>query len=229
MKRIVCLLFLALWAAHAQAVEKEYIVVSGGPSLIAWEKFKEVPHDKWWGNFIRTARVRIEEMRAQLGPDARITWFVYKDGYVRRGKQEGRDLVGLIESVRDKFHVNLVLFDKSQELIDYLNRGQARDQVKIANFEYFGHSNRACFMFDYSSEMDSASKCWLHQNDFAKLQRGIFAKDAFVKSWGCHTGEEMSQKFRSATGVKMWGAVGRTDYSQGYVVQLATPQDRWTY
>ena len=34
-----------------------------GPSLQEWEKFKAAPHDRWWGNFIRTARVRIEELR----------------------------------------------------------------------------------------------------------------------------------------------------------------------
>jgi len=82
-------------------------------------------------------------------------------------------------------------------------------------------------MFDYSNEIDSASKCWLHENDFTKLKRGIFAKDAFVKSWGCHTGEEMSQRFRAATGVKMYGAVGRTDYSNGTVPVLATPDAHW--
>ena len=221
-------LILALWAAGAQAVEKEIILVSGGPSLIAWEKFKAQPHDRWWGNFVRTARVRMEEILAKE-PDAKITWFVYKDGYVKRGKQEGVDLLANLYSVRDKYRVKLVLFDKTSELIDYLNAGQPRDTVKVAGFEYFGHSNKACFLFDYSSEIDSASKCWLHENDLVKINRGIFAKDAFVKSWGCHTGESMSKKFRAATGVKMWGAIGKTDYSDGYVAKLATPKDRWAY
>jgi hypothetical protein len=39
----------------------------------------------------------------------------------------------------------------------------------------------------------------------------------------------MSQVFRSATGTKMWGAVGKTDYSDGFHVQLANPAggDHW--
>ena len=41
----------------------------------------------------------------------------------------------------------------------------------------------------------------------------IFARNAFVKSWGCHTGESMSKKFYEATGTRMIGAIGRTDYS----------------
>ncbi len=216
-------------AAPARAYEKEYIVLSGGPSLMEWEKYKAIPHDHYWGNFIRSARIRIEEMRAQLGPDARITWLTYAEGYKRRSKQDQQDLIANITSVRDKYRLKLVLFDNAAEVIQYLNAGEPRDQVKIADFEYFGHSNRACFMFDYSNEIDSASKCWLHENDFVKLNRGIFAKDAFVKSWGCHTGEEMSQRFRSATGVRMYGAVGRTDYSNGAVPVLATAQDHWSY
>ena len=222
------LLMLLLCTVAARAVEKEYIFVSGGPSLIEWEKFKAQPHDRWWGNFVRTARVRIEEIRAK-DPEAQITWFVYKEGYVKRGRQEGVDLLANIYSVRDKYHLKLMLFDKTDELINYLNQGQPRDTVKIAGFEYFGHSNKACFLFDYSSEIDSASKCWLHENDMVKIKRGIFTKDAFVKSWGCHTAESMSKKFRAATGVKMWGAIGKTDYSDGYVAKLATEKDRWAY
>ena len=225
--------------AGAQAapdpVQKEYIILSGGPSLIEWEKFKQVPHDHYWGNFIRTARVRIEELRTQVGPDAKITWLVYKPSYVTRGEQDKEDYIADIDSVRVKYNLNLVFFSTSNvgtsEVIDYLNSGQPRDTVKIADFEYFGHSNKACWLFDYSNNIDSASKSYLHEMMFKKLNRGIFTKDAFVKSWGCHTAESMSQVFRKATGVKMWGAIGKTDYSQGYVVQLANPAggDKWGY
>jgi hypothetical protein len=238
--RKLCIFLITLFAAIASQaattpVEKEYIILSGGPSLIEWEKYKAVPHDHWWGNFIRTARVRIEELRTQLGPDAKITWLVYKTSYVTRGEQEKQDLISDITSVRDKYNLNLVLFDTStintSQVIDYLNSGQPRDKVKIADFEYFGHSNKACWLFDYSNNIDSASKNYLHEEMFKKLNRGIFTKDAWVKSWGCHTGESMSQKFRDATGVKMWGAVGKTDYSQGFVPELANPAggDHWAY
>jgi hypothetical protein len=226
--RFSVLLFLLGAAVNARAYAKEYILVSGGPSLIAWEKFKAQPHDRWWGNFVRTARVRMQEILAR-DPGAQITWFVYREGYVKRGRQEGVDLLANIYSVRDKYGVKLVLFDRTEELINYLNAGQPRDTVKIVNFEYFGHSNKACFLFDYSSEIDSASKCWLHENDLTKIKRGIFSKDAFVKSWGCHTAESMSKKFRAATGIKMWGAIGKTDYSEGYVIKLSKEKDRWAY
>lgn len=225
------ILLLAVSAPLLADAQKEYIVVSGGPSLEEWEKYKSAPHDRWWGNFIRSARVRIEQLRKQYGPDARITWLVYKPGYARRAaRQDKSDLIGNIVSVRDKYGINLVFFDSADQLIAYLNNGQPRDQVKIGNFEFFGHSNRACFMFDYSNEIDSASKVWLHENDLKKIHRGLFSRDAFVKSWGCHTGESMSKEFRLATGKKMIGAIGKTDYSKcpetGWIPALS-PGGRW--
>ncbi len=226
----VSLLAALLFAlcASAQAEEKEYIILSGGPSLIQWEKYKAQPHDLWWMNFIRAARLRIEELHAQHGRDAKITWLVYSEGYRTRAARQGEgDLMGNIISVRDAFGVKLIFFDRTQEVIDYINNGQPRDRVKIANFEYFGHSNRACFMFDYSNNIDSASKVFLHEDSLGKLNRSAFARDAFAKSWGCHTGESMSQKFARATGVKMWGAIGKTHYQTHEMPKLSTAGGRW--
>ena len=212
---LTLLLLLAAPALRAQS-DREYIFVSGGPSLIEWEKYKAAPHDRWWGNFIRPARVRMEQLRKELGPTARITWLVYRPGYVRRAdRQDHADLIGNVTSVRDKYGVNLIWIGGGADVVNYLNGGLPRDRVKIANFEYFGHSNSRCFMFDYSNEIDSGSKAFLHQKDLAQLQRGLFTRDALIKSWGCHTGESMSGYWKRATGKKMIGALGKTDYSGG--------------
>ena len=212
-------LFLMVGVLTAKAeVEREYILVSGGPSLHEWEKFKAEPHDRWWGNFIRAARVRIQEIQSKLGQGAKITWLVHKPSYLRRAsRQDKQDLIANIVSVRDKYGVKLVWFDEGDELIEYLNAGQPRDRVKIANFEYYGHSNRACWMFDYSNEIDSGSKSWLHENDLGRVQRDTFTRDVFIKSWSCHTGESMSKKWKRATGKRMIGAIGKTDYSYGHL------------
>lgn len=212
-------LFLMVGVLTAKAeVEREYVLVSGGPSLHEWEKFKAEPHDRWWGNFIRAARVRIQEIQTKSGPGAKITWLVHKPSYLRRAsRQDKQDLIANIVSVRDKYGVKLVWFDEGDELIEYLNAGQPRDRVKIANFEYYGHSNRACWMFDYSNEIDSGSKSWLHENDLARIHRDIFTRDAFIKSWSCHTAESMSKKWKRATGKRMIGAIGKTDYSNGHL------------
>jgi len=161
--------------------------------------------------------VRIQEIQKKT-PGAKITWLVHRPSYQRRAvRQDKSDILGNITSVRDKYGVNLVWFDQGQEVIDYLNQGKPRDRVKIANFEFYGHSNRACFMFDYSNEIDSGSKSWLHESELSRIHRGLFTRDAFIKSWGCHSGESMTKKWRRATGKKMIGAIGKTDYANGHL------------
>jgi hypothetical protein len=231
-KRLLPLLF-CLFCASASAIAQtkipqgEYIVVVGGPSMMEWEKYKAQPHDHWWANFIHAARLRTEQLRAELGPDRLITWMVYKQGYLDRATQEKQDLISHINSVRDKFHLNLIYFHKGGEVIDYINNGKPRANMKVAGFEFFGHSNKACFMFDYSNILDSASKSWLHENELTKIDRRAFARGAYVKSWGCHTGESMSKKWKAATGVPMWGAIGRTQFMMEELPILSTPGGKW--
>lgn len=222
------LLALAILPALRAQDNTETVLVTGGPSLYQWEKYKAVPHDKFWGNFVRATRVRIEQLRQQYGPGAHITWLVYKRAYDRRSQQDHQDLISDIVSVRNKYGVNLIWISSGQDVIDYLNNGQPRDQVKLADFEYFGHSNSRCFMFDYSNEIDSASKACLHQDDLKQIHKGLFISRPFIKSWGCYTGESMSGYWRRATGKKMIGAVGKTDYSGGEATSyLPVVNGRW--
>jgi len=111
----LALVTLALGSVRGQAVDKEYVVITGGVSLYQWEKFKAQPHDHWWANFVHASRVRFDQMRGQYGADAPITWLIYKPAYVKRSQQEGRDLIAMIESVRDAEHLNLVWFEKTSE------------------------------------------------------------------------------------------------------------------
>jgi len=231
MKRLlsILLLFSLLLGARAFAAAPtgEYVILVGGPSLMQWEKYKAQPHDHWWANFIRAARIRTEQIRTEFGPDAKITWLVYGPGYKDRAVQEKQDLFAHISTVRDKFNLKLVYFAKGDEVINYLNNGQPRDSLKVADFEYFGHSNRACFMFDYSSNIESACKAWLHQDELKKINGRVFAKNAFIKSWGCHTGEEMSKKWYAATGTHMWGVIGKTQYMMDELPVIVGKDAKW--
>ncbi len=211
------------------AAPGEYIFLVGGPSMHQWEKYKTQPHDHWWANFVHAARIRTEQFRSQLSPDVKITWLVYKQGYIDRAEQDHQDLISLINSVGEKYHFDIIYFNKGDEVIDYLNNGQPRDQLKVAGFEYFGHSNRACFMFDYSNNIDSACKSWLHENDFTRINRKIFARRAFIKSWGCHTGESMSKKWHAATGLSMVGAIGKTQFMNDELPILTSANGKWVY
>src|SRR6266702_830598 len=69
--------------------------------VVSMGKIQALPHDHWWANFVRAARLRTEQLRAQLGPDAQITWLVYKQGYLDRAQQEHQDLIGFSNSVGD--------------------------------------------------------------------------------------------------------------------------------
>jgi hypothetical protein len=231
MRRLLFVFLLSILAltrpVSAAAPPTEWIILVGGPSLHQWEQYKSQPHDHWWANFIHAARLRTEQLRAQLGPDAMITWLVYKQGYVDRAEQEHQDLLGYIGSVRDKYHLNLVYFRNGTDVIEYLNTGQRRDRLKVAGFEFFGHSNKACFMFDYSSNVDSASKSWLQESELYMIDRHIFARAPYIKSWGCHTGEQMSAKWYSATGTHMIGAVGKTQFMMEELPILTSANGKW--
>jgi len=232
--RIILAAFALLSPAASRAADMpdprtpgEYIIVTGGVSLWTWEKWKAQPHDNWWANFIRASRIRIEQILT-ANPQQQITWLVYRPSYITRSRQDGRNYTDLITSVRDTFNVRLMWFDSTSQVINYLNRGQPRDRVKINGFEYFGHSNKACLMFDYSNFIDSGSKAYLHESELKKINRGIFTKDALIRSWGCHTGESMSQRWRAATGTSMWGLVGKSQYLTEELPVPATVTGRWT-
>lgn len=210
----------------------EYIIVSGGPSLLSQESFrrKNHQHDRWWGNFIRTARYRIEQLQKASNGAVNITWLVYRPGYETRQAEDGQPHIANIESVRDKYKIRLVWFSSTEELIQYVNAGQNRSSVKVSGFEYFGHSNKFCFVFDYSNHILGASQAFLHQSDLKRLSRKAFARGAYCKSWGCHSGESFSAEWKRVTGVKMIGAIGKTDYSKTYegTLPFVSPGGRWT-
>lgn len=205
----------------------ETIIVSGGVSLMIWEKWKQQPHDNWWLNFVNAARLRIMEIQRQ-NPQQQITWLVYRPAYVTRSRQDGQDHIGEISSIASSLRVRHMWFDTTNQLLNYINRGQSRDSVKINDLEFFVHSNKACFLFDYSNHIDSASKVWLHESELNKINRGIFTKDALVRSWGCHTGESMSGRWRSATGVPMWGLTGKSQYLTEELPVPSKATGRWT-
>ena len=205
---------------------REYILISGGVSLDKWERYKQQPHDRWAMNFIRAARIRIQQIRA-ADPAAQITWLVYRPAYERRGEEDKKDLLALVDSVKDAYKLNRRFFSSGSEVVEYINRGKNRLKVKVCDFEYFGHSNKACWMFDYSNFIDSSSKAWLHEDELSELRGDAFAPDCHVKSWGCHTGESMSQRFFQATGIRMWGAVGKTQYRTEELPAISTRWGRW--
>jgi len=216
-KSYLFLLVLVLATPFAFSQQSEWIVLSGGPALPSWEKQKKVPHDRVWDNFIFTGQLRIEQLKKEIPAGDIITWMVYRTGYVARGKQMGADYVAQIEQSALKWGVNLVWFDKQgangNELIEYINNGKDRSKIKIKSFDYFGHSNRKNFLFDYSNDLDGVSVVWLHIVDLKKMNRSAFDPTGQAWSYGCHSGDGYVQAWYQATGVKMQGTKQKTDYA----------------
>lgn len=200
----------------------EHLIISGGVALRQWENLRAEPlrHDRWWGNFIRPARGRIQQLR-KANPNADITWMVHRNSYITRGREDNRDLLDLIRSVQTAYNVNLVYFNTGDEVINYINNGKPRSRVKITSFDYYGHSNKFCFMFDYSNHIYGASKSWLHQVDLVRIKGSSFSRNAYCKSWGCHTGESMSTVWRRSVGNTLVGAKGKTDYADPLNIVLS--------
>jgi hypothetical protein len=204
--------------AQRNYTAEEYVITSGGPALRGWEEYRAPgdQHDRYWGNFIRAARIRIDQLRAQQGPALNITWLVYRPAYETRQREDAVKrpqylcTLAEISTLAAERGVRLLWFSNTDFLISYLNNRGGR---KLSGFEFFGHSNKFCFLFDYSNDILGVSSCYLHVTDLKRLHRGLFTSDAHVQSYGCHTGEYMSRIWKSSTGTPMIGAVGKTDYS----------------
>jgi hypothetical protein len=242
---LLCLLGILIpSAAQAQRwdASTEYVICSGGPALRKWEELRVEAdrHDKYWANFITSAYIRMKQLRAE-NPTLRITWQIYRPGYVTRQVEDANNSLakfrtdfGQIGSHAAEVGAKLVWFSSTPEWASYLNN---RSAGKLSGFEYFGHSNKFCFLMDYSNDVSGASSCYVHEKYLSSLlRRGLFVRDAHVQSWGCNTGESMSQKWKSATGHPMLGAAktgpgtnGKTDYrpiSNGH--SLPSVSGKWT-
>ncbi|RYD38242.1 MAG: hypothetical protein EOP86_01445 [Verrucomicrobiaceae bacterium] len=237
----LCLLTLTGCASG----RREYVILSGGPALRGWEEYRTLKdrHDRYWGNFIKSARIRIDQLRRERGGAFPITWLVYRPAYETREREDAVKrppelcTTAEITSLAASRGARLIWFEDKDFIIDYLNRHRGGG---LTGFEYFGHSNMFAFLPDYSNDILGVSSCYLHSLDLRRLHRGIFAGDAHVRSWGCNTGDFMSRVWKKRTGHPMIGAAktqdaagnvsgsGKTDYSAiSDGVSLPAVDGRW--
>jgi hypothetical protein len=224
-------LFLAIFLIGSltlSAQTGEHVVVTGGPALRFMEHGKDASHDFYWFNFIDASTIWLKQIKSTAPAGDLVTWLVYKPSYVSRSQELGMDLLPQIVQKAHELGVNLLWFEDKEQLINYLNQGQDRDKMKIASFDYFGHSNKACFLFDYSNRIDTMSIAYLHVIDLKHIHGHDFARDAVCKSWGCHSGEMYSKWWKDEFGVPMTGAIGKTDFSHGGLPALSDANCRWS-
>lgn len=205
-------ILLALVVAPLQAADNEHFILCGGPTVDSLEKYRTPRdrHDRFWGNFIRASTIRMDQLRRAYGANAKVVWAVYRPGYVARGREDGKPYTTWIQEQATKRNVTLVWLNSSEDAIKAIN---SRPTGSIVTFDFFGHSNRHCFLLDYGSEILGSSKAWLHENDLHKIRKSVFNKNALCQSYGCHTGESMSQVWRRSVGNTLIGAEGKTDYA----------------
>jgi hypothetical protein len=210
----------------SMASAAEHVIVAGGPSRQRWEDLRvpEDQHDRWWANFIRASTLRMVEIRRAYGADAKIVWFVHRDSYAARGREDGKPYTNWIAEQAAKRRVTLIWFNSSGDFIRGINN---RPRGAIQTFDFFGHSNKYAFMFDYGSDIMAASTSWFHERDIRRLQSSVFARNAHCKSWGCHTGDSMSAVWKQHIGIPLEGNIGPTTYVPVGQGQMPVGRGRW--
>src|SRR5277367_2229109 len=177
------LFLLVLGTLVAPAQSREDIVLTGGPALRFMEHGKgDVSHDVYWFNFVDASVIRLKELKDQAKSDELVTWLIYRPAYAARSQEMGLDLLAQLQEKAKALGVRLVWFNSQAELISYLNKGLDRDKIKIVDFDYFGHSNKACFLFDYSNTIDTMSIAFLHVKDLRRIDSDDFSRNAQCKS-----------------------------------------------
>ncbi len=211
MPRLIKALFACLLLL-TQVGKAEHVIVCGGPALRKWEDYriKDDQHDRWWGNFVRASTLRMAEIRLAYGKEAPLVWLVYRPGFEARGREDGKPYTKWIAEQAAKRKATLIWFNSGG---DYINKINSRPRGSVQTFDYFGHSNKYSFMFDYGSEIMAVSNAWLHERDIPRLKSSIFARNAHCKSWGCHTGQSMSKAWKNHLGISLEGANGKTVYT----------------
>lgn len=204
----------------------DHVIATGGPALRKWEnlRIKEDQHDRWWANFVRASTLRMAEIRKAYGSNAPLVWIVYQPGYQSRGREDSKPYTTWITELAAERRATLIWFHDSSSFIRAMN---SRPKGSIQTFDFFGHSNRHAFMFEYGSDIIAASTAWLHERDLSRLKSSVFARNAYCKSWGCHTGESMSAVWKSTLGIPLEGATGATTYTVLSQGKLPVSRGSW--
>ena len=229
---IYLVLALCAFISLSQTQANDIVLISGGPALRSHERYKPNTHDRYWANFVDSALARVKELRQELGPNDRLTWLVFRPGYVRRGMEEKQDYLKILEERGQQHGLTPIYFDDKHQLFTLLRRDGSPERPKISRLEYYGHSNKKCWMFDYSNRVDGGAiePLVVHVDDLENISGSSFTPNATCVSYGCHSGEEFSQRWRMIVGRPMVGAVGKTDYSAGGMPKLSEGKGgSWAY
>jgi len=182
MKRLILSLLTLLLVTNM--LEARHVILCGGPALRKWEdlRVERDQHDRWWANFVRASTLRMDELRRVYGPNAQIVWIVYKPGYVQRGYEDDKPYTKWIQEQASKRGAKLKWISSGHGFISAIN---SQPSKSITTFDFFGHSNRNCFMLDYGCNIMAASKAYVHERHLSKINKRVFSPLAVCQSYGC--------------------------------------------
>lgn len=229
LQSVIRLLLILVFGLSSMA-HAEHVVLSGGPALQGHEGYRVSRdiHDKWWANFIRSATIRLAQIRDEEKSQQGVTWMVYKKGYAKRGYEDGKPYTTYIQDLAKKYGAKLVWIDSARQVYATMNKF-AQGGNKITSFDYFGHSNKFAFMLDYSCDIMGTSTVWIHESELGMINPDAFHAYAKCNSYGCYTADLMSDSWKRALGVSLFGCTGKTDYSYISFGKLPKPSSgRWT-
>lgn len=221
---------LVLMIGVSDLSHAEHVILCGGPALKKWEGLR-VPaerHDNWWANFVRASTIRVSHIQ-QKDPKAKITWIVFKPGYVTRGKEDKKPYTRWIDDLAKKYKIKLVWVNTSEQAIKAINKAPRKKGEKVESFYYFGHSNCYAFMLDYGNDIMAISTQYIHINHFDKFDKNVFAKDAECWSYGCYTGEYMTYIWKKHFGIPLWGNTKSTQYGPVSSGRLPSGGGKWVH
>ena len=118
MRLLPILCCLSLFSLPLQA--NDVVLISGGPALRSFEKYKRASHDKYWGNFIDSALTRTEELKKDLKAGDKIVWLVFRPSYTRRTSEDQTDYLKIIEDRGAKLGLSPTYFDNKTQLFTLL-------------------------------------------------------------------------------------------------------------
>ena len=208
------------------------VVVSGGVNP---DTKKDNSHDKYWGNFVQSAKTKITESQRDLKEGEKVEWMVQKSSLVDRAKNEGRKgdyYTGQVEQMAKDMGVDLRWFNNKKEFVQGMNTttgGEKRaGSSLISNFTYYGHGSESALWLTYqpgreagealtSSDLPNAKNRSLYEKlNGQAISPSAFAPGATSTSWACNSAvggsQSVTQSWANSTGVPMSGIIGRADY-----------------
>ncbi|MEN8904769.1 MAG: DUF4347 domain-containing protein [Clostridiales bacterium] len=154
--------------------------------------------------FVEASIKQIKELKAQGKKN--ITWIVGSNGH---------DL-GRMKGIADDLGVNYGYINDRGELINYINNGQNRGNVKIKNISVFSHGLPGTLALGYHT--NDNLNITINNIKESQLSSNAFTSNVFTHFYSCNTGTDsngtsFAQEWVDQTGGSAKAVVdGTTDY-----------------